>query len=259
MISEIQASLTCPSGPIQHYAHLYSKFVRAVLSHRLPLWSVPTWASHNEEVVLTSVSPAASTHHLHLWHTADRACEAVPARTAGRCQLALSSKPTTDSSAPHQLFTSSYRRLPEVQPDSCHYLLTSYSKTRAKGKVGQSFWPGSPHCSPKSFLCQQRTQWLALPQGFQPAKIPTWSMFPRWNLSTHPLRDILEFPADCINHLSSMWSYYFSYSPVDTLPFPEKTAPVLLRLAHPTANSEDTCNKFYQKLGMSLMEKLQKH
>lgn len=139
MISEIQSSLTCPSGPIKHYAHLYSKFVRAVLSHRLLLRSVPTGASHSEEVVLTSVSPAVSTHRLHLWHTEDRACEAMPARTPGRCQLALSSKPTTDSSALLQLFTSPYRRLPEAQPDSCQYLLTSYSKTWAKGKVGQSF------------------------------------------------------------------------------------------------------------------------
>lgn len=121
-----------------------------------------------------------STHHLHPWHTPDRACRAVPARTPGQCQLALSAKPTTDSPAPHQPFTSPHSWIPEVQPDSRHYLLTSHSKTRAKGKVGQSFWPGSPsHCSPRPRLRQYRTQQLALPQGFQPAKIPTRSMFPR--------------------------------------------------------------------------------
>lgn len=140
VISAVQSSLSCcPSGPIQDYAALYSKFVRTVLSHRSLLWSVLTWASRNEETILTSVSPAASTHHLHLWHTPDGACGAVPARTPGQCQLAVSTKPTTDSSAPHQHFTSSRSWIPEVQPDSRHYLLTSHSKTWAKGKGGQSF------------------------------------------------------------------------------------------------------------------------
>lgn len=61
-------------------------------------------------------------------------------------------------------------------------------------------------------------------------------MFPRWSLSIHPLRDTLEFSADSINHLSGMWSYYFCYSPIDILRFPEETAPMLLKLAHPTVN-----------------------
>lgn len=90
------------------------------------------------------------------------------------CLLAPSTEPATDSSAPHQPFTSPCSWIPEVQPDSRRYLLISHSKTQAKRKVGQSFWPGSPsHCSPRSCLRQQRTQQLALPQGFQPAKIPT--------------------------------------------------------------------------------------
>lgn len=142
------------------------------------------------------------------------------------CLLAPSTEPTTGSSAPHQPFTSPRSWIPEVQPDSRRYLLISHSKTQAKGEVGQSFWPGSPsRCSPRSRLLQQRTQQLALPQGFQPAKIPTQNMFPRWSLSTHPLSTTVEFPADSINHPSGMWSCYFPYSPVDTLRFPEESAP----------------------------------
>lgn len=62
----------------------------------------------------------------------------------GQCQP--STTPAADSPAPHQPFSSP--GTPDLQPDSKHYLLRSWPETRAKGKVGQNFWPGSlSHCS----------------------------------------------------------------------------------------------------------------
>lgn len=153
---------------------------------------------------------------------------AVPASTQHQPWLTSTSPACSSACSP----------TPDVQPDSSPYLLRSQCETRAKGKIGQSFWAGSPsHCSPRPPLHQQRTQQPALPRAFQTAKIPTQSMSPRGRLSVHPLGDTGEFPTDSINHLSAMWSYYISYCPFDTLHFPEESAPVLCKLAYPTANT----------------------
>lgn len=171
-------------------------------------------------------------------HPADSARGAVPAHAPGQCQPARGTKPAADSWAPLQPFSSPCSWIPDIRPDSSLILLRSQSETRANGKVGHSFWPGSPsYCSPRPPLHHQRTQQLALPQVFQTAKIPMQTMFLRWRLFMHPLGDTGEFSTDSINHLSAMWSYYFSYSPFDTLHFPEESAPMLPKLAHPTVNT----------------------
>lgn len=180
--------------------------------------------------------------------SAARACRAVPARTRAMPASRAVPARAMPASAQHQAcrwLMGTAPTLPlAVQLDTRH---TAWLKplcatismwNSGKGKSRPSFWPGSPSlCSPRPPLHHQRTQQLALPQDFQTAKISTLSMFPRWRLSMHPLGDTGEFPTDSINHLLAMWSYYFHYSPFDTLHFPEESAPMLCKLTHPTVNT----------------------